>query len=365
MQYDANKKILMIAALGLGDDGMSFASCRLRDEWQENGVPLHIVDFFDNGGSGVGVSAANKIRATFINKALAKKHIIDCDAVYFTPKLSPLGFISLISYYKMCLKHNKPYTLHIHGRALIDTYKNHKWIRKYIKKYVGLAKCTIALTNKLKEEMHTLFGCGNFDVVGNFAQDSIMLKENDFDKKTTVIKKKPMQICYMSNVIESKGIFDLIDAIGSDENFVLKVAGRIFPNEKNRFEKCLQEHSNVEYIGFVSDEQKKELLMESAVFCLPTRYPTEAQPIALIEALCMGCIIVATDLPGIVDTLGENYPKELFVEKDAEEIKSVLGAIYQSPENFYDRIHQNLKEYQAEFSLKSFAEKIYGCVIDD
>ena len=190
MIYNANKKILMIAALGKGDDGMSFASCRLRDEWQENEVPLHIVDFFDNGGSGVGVSAINKIKATFKNKTLAKKYIKDCDAVYFTPKLSPLGFISLISYYKMCLKNNKPYTLHIHGRALIDTYNNHKWIRKYIRKYIGLAKSTIALTQKLKEEMYELFGCGSFDVVGNFAQDSIMLKEAEYGEKINIIKKQ-------------------------------------------------------------------------------------------------------------------------------------------------------------------------------
>ncbi len=364
MQYDVNKKILMIAALGKGDDGMSFASCRLRDEWQENGVKLHIVDFFDNGGSGVGVSAINKIKATFINKALARKYIKDCDAVYFTPKLSPLGFMSLISYYKMCLKNNKPYTLHIHGRALIDTYINHKWIRKYIRKYIGLAKSTIALTEKLKEEMYELFGCGKFDVVGNFAQDSIMLKEDEYSEKINFIKNRPMQICYMSNVIESKGIFDLIEAVGSDERFALKVAGRVFPNEKIRFEKYLKEHSNVEYIGFVSNEEKKNLLMESAVFCLPTRYPTEAQPIALIEALCMGCIIVSTDLPGIVDTLGERYPKELFVEKDAQEIKAVLEKIYKNPDDIYQRIHENIENYQREFSLKNFAEKIYGCVFD-
>ena len=168
----------------------------------------------------------------------------------------------------------------------------------------------------------------------------------------------------MSNVIESKGIFDLIEAIGSDERYVLKIAGRIFPNEKIRFEKCLKEHSNVEFIGFVSNEEKKKLLMESAVFCLPTRYPTEAQPIALIEALCMGCIIVATDLPGIVDTLGETYPKELFVEKDAQEIKSVLEKLYDKPDDIYQRIHDNIENYQKEFSLKNFAKKIYGCVFN-
>ncbi len=362
MSYDNTKKILMIAAFGRGDDGMSFASCKLRDEWQASGVPILSVDFFENGGSGVGVSAKDKIQATFKNKRLAKAYIKDCGAVYFTPKLSPLGFISLISYYKMCLKHNKPYTLHIHGRALIDTYKNNKWIRGYIRKYIDAAHSNIALTSRLKEEMHELFGCGKFEVVGNFAQDEMMLNPEALPEKKEIINKKPMQICYMSNVIESKGIFELIEAVGGDERFSLKVAGRVFTDEKKRFDKYLDTYKNIEYLGFVTSDEKKKLLMESAVFCLPTRYPTEAQPISLIEALCMGCVIVATDLPGIVDTLGESYPKELFVEKAAKEIKNVLEMVYNNPENFYKKVSVNLSDYHKDFSLSKFAEKIYECV---
>ena len=74
MTYDNKKKILMIAAFGRGDDGMSFATCRLREAWQAAGVPVSSVDFFDNGGSGVGVSALNKIKATFINKRPREKN---------------------------------------------------------------------------------------------------------------------------------------------------------------------------------------------------------------------------------------------------------------------------------------------------
>jgi glycosyltransferase involved in cell wall biosynthesis len=363
MSYDKSKKILMIAAFGRGDDGMSFASCVLRDEWRAQGLNPDIVDFFENGGSGVGVSAQNKIRATFKNRKLARGYIKDCDAVYFTPKLSPLGFISLVSYYKMCIKHKKPYTLHIHGRALIDTYNNHKWIRRYIRKYIGLAHSNIALTGKLKDEMYELFGCGKFDVAGNFAQDDVMLRPDEIEAKRKIAKSQPLSICYMSNVIESKGIFDLIDAVGGDEKYTLKIAGRVFPDEKARFEKYLEKYGNIEFLGFVTKDEKRRLLMESAVFCLPTRYPTEAQPISIIESLCMGGMILSTDLPGIVDTLGENYPKELYVQKDAADIRRALSLIYENPHEMFERVNANLAEYQKEFSVVRFAQNIYGCVV--
>ncbi len=352
----------MIAAFGKGDDGMSFASCTLRDEWQENNVPVTCVDFFDNGGAGVGVSAINKIRSTFANKRLATELMDDCDAVYFTPKLSLLGFISLIGYYKLCIKKDKPYSLHIHGRALIDTYNRYVWLRPIIRKYISKAKCNIALTTKLKDEMLTLFKCGHFDVVGNFAQDTMMLNEDEKQEKLEVVNNTPMQICYMSNIIESKGIFELIYAVGSNEHYTLKIAGRVFPDEKERFEECLKSHENIEYLGFVTAQQKRQLLMESAVFCLPTRYPTEAQPIALIEALCMGCIIVATNLPGIVDTLGEKYPNFLYVEKDILTIRITLANIFKNKLKMYNKISPLLNSYQEQFSLEIFARKIHDCV---
>jgi glycosyltransferase involved in cell wall biosynthesis len=363
MNYSTDKKILMIAALGKGDDGMSFASCALRDSWQEIGVPIDCVDFFDNGGSGVGVSKINKIRATFINKSLAKKHINNCDAVYFTPKLSPLGFISLISYYKMCLKYGKPYTLHIHGRALIDTYKKNKWLQPLIRKYISKAHCNIALTSKLRDEMYELFGCGNFKVVGNFAEDALMLKKDEKDKKREIVESDPLSICYMSNVIESKGIFELIEAIGSNDKYSLKIAGRVFPDEKIRFDECLKKYDNIEYLGFVTKDEKRKLLMESTVFCLPTRYPTEAQPISIIESLCMGGIVVATPLPGIVDTLGEDYPDKLYVEKDTKEIAECMDYIYNHRLEIYDTLDNKLEDYQQQFSLDEFAKKIYDCVV--
>lgn len=362
MKYSTDKKILMIAAFGKGNDGMMFASCALRDSFIEAGVPINCVDFFENGGSGVGVSNINKVKATFLNFNLAKKYIDNCDAVYFTPKLSVLGFISLIRYYKLCIKYGKPYTLHIHGRALIDTYKNNKWLQPLIRKYISKAHCNIALTSKLRDEMYELFGCGNFKVVGNFAEDELMLRDDEKTIKREIVESDPLQICYMSNVIESKGIFELIDAVGGNNKYRLKIAGRVFPDEKSRFDECLRKYDNIEYLGFVTKDEKRKLLMDSTVFCLPTRYPTEAQPIAIIESLCMGGIVVATPLPGIVDTLGEDYPQKLYVEKDTNEIKECMDYIYNHRVEIYGEINGKLINYQNQFSLKEFAKKIFDCV---
>ena len=46
----------------------------------------------------------------------------------------------------------------------------------------------------------------------------------------------------------------------------------------------------VQYFGFVSGAQKNQLLREADLFCFPTYYENENQPVNLIEAMAFGHI---------------------------------------------------------------------------
>lgn len=352
----------MIGALGQGKDGMSQATIVLKDAWQRMGISLDIVDFFDNGGSGVGVKAKDKILATFRNKRLASKYIKNVSSVYMTPKLSLLGYISCITYFKMCIKHDVPFTLHFHGRAFSKTYNKYPFLRPAIRKYAKLAACNIALTQSLKDEILDSGIGGKWAIVGNYAQDFMMLDVADIEYKKQVYLNKPLKICYLSNIIESKGIFELMEAVSCDERFNLLIAGRIFPDEKIRFDELLARSSNIDYLGFVSGDEKHEMLKSSAIMALPTQYPTEAQPISLIEGICMGCIIIATTHIGIMDTLGKDYPIELFVERDTKDIKDRLNSLYETDCRQGMYVLDNLIKYQKEFSVDKYANAIHDCM---
>jgi glycosyltransferase involved in cell wall biosynthesis len=69
----------------------------------------------------------------------------------------------------------------------------------------------------------------------------------------------------------------------------------------------------VKHFGFVSGDEKCRLLREADLFCFPTHYLGENQPVNLIEAMAFGLPIVTTrwrslpeilppDYPGLVDT---------------------------------------------------------------
>jgi glycosyltransferase involved in cell wall biosynthesis len=69
------------------------------------------------------------------------------------------------------------------------------------------------------------------------------------------------------------------------------------------------EHAgNVEYLGFVSGERKEQILREADVFCFPTCYFGENQPVNLIEAMAFGLPIVTTRWRSLPEMLPPDYP---------------------------------------------------------
>jgi len=63
----------------------------------------------------------------------------------------------------------------------------------------------------------------------------------------------------------------------------------------------------VDYLGFVSGQKKNELLREADLFCFPTFYQNENQPVNLIEAMAFGLPILTTRWRSIPELFPSNY----------------------------------------------------------
>src|SRR5207248_4725312 len=91
----------------------------------------------------------------------------------------------------------------------------------------------------------------------------------------------------------------------------LLVAGTfVSPREKAQFDLLLAAPGAaecLEYFGFVSGEQKHRLLREADLFCFPTYYENENQPVNLIEAMAFGLPILTTRWRSIPELFPANY----------------------------------------------------------
>ena len=103
------------------------------------------------------------------------------------------------------------------------------------------------------------------------------------------------------------------------------VGGFQSPAHEMAFLNKIKNEKGIIYYGkFVAGEEKKALYLKSHVFCLPTYYPYEGQPISILEAYATGCVVVATLHSGIPDVFCDGQNGYAVEKKSADSIRSVL-----------------------------------------
>jgi len=119
------------------------------------------------------------------------------------------------------------------------------------------------------------------------------------------------RVLYLGLCCRSKGTFDLVAAHAllaarTPGHFHLTLAGGSASAEEARDlrkELARLPAGSAEWVGFADDARKRELFRIADVFCFPTRYPHEGQPLVLVEALAHDVRIVTTRwraIPGML-----------------------------------------------------------------
>lgn len=120
----------------------------------------------------------------------------------------------------------------------------------------------------------------------------------------------PCKLLYLGLCNEEKGLFELLEALAIAHArqpgcFHLTVAGHFLSQEdEQRFRQLAAPLGTaVRYVGFAGEHTKHALMREADVFCFPTHYPHEGQPLVLLEALAHDLPIVTTRwraIPGML-----------------------------------------------------------------
>jgi glycosyltransferase involved in cell wall biosynthesis len=131
-----------------------------------------------------------------------------------------------------------------------------------------------------------------------------------------------VRVLYLAHCIAAKGLFDACEGVllvnrdmraaGIPLTFKLTIAGGFMdPAERRRFDDLLKtaEGQNVlNYIGFVNEEAKAQALRAADIFCFPTYYDSENQPVSLLEAMAFGLPILTTRWRSLPELLPPGYP---------------------------------------------------------
>ena len=130
-----------------------------------------------------------------------------------------------------------------------------------------------------------------------------------------------VKILYLAHCTREKGLFDTLSAAAllnerltnsrSPLSVRLLVAGGfVTAEEEADFKRIMGQPgmaSMVHYFGFVSGEQKSLLLRDADLFCFPTYFQNENQPVNLIEAMAFGLPILTTRWRSLPELFPADY----------------------------------------------------------
>ena len=179
-----------------------------------------------------------------------------------------------------------------------------------------------------------------------------------------------VKVLFLAHCMEEKGIFDAMRAVvlanrtlaeqNSSVRMKLMAAGTfVTPSERATFNKLMagpEFETAVEYLGFVSGEGKLCALEESDLFCFPTYYLGENQPVNLIEAMAFGLPIVTTRWRSLSEMFASDYPGLVSIKSPDRIAAAMLNLM--SRETGEDLRRMFLARYTMEAHLIKLAEAL-------
>jgi glycosyltransferase involved in cell wall biosynthesis len=145
---------------------------------------------------------------------------------------------------------------------------------------------------------------------------------------------RPTRLLYVGACVREKGVFDLLTALAlanqrEPRRFQLTVAGA-FASEADAHAFRTQAEplgaGVVRHVGFVDPTERGQLFSDADIFCFPTAYAHEGQPLVLIEALAADLSIITTRWRAIPGMLPPGHV--VYVEPHRpDQIAAALGAV--------------------------------------
>lgn len=356
-------KILFIAPIPPPVNGQSKASKVLLDALRQDKHDISIVNLSKNSLK----NGFNSIGRVFdVIKILMEvwRKRKNNDIIYVSLAESFLGNIRDILIYIICYKSRYKICVHMLGGAGMREILDGKGFQKKINYFLLEKVGGVIVEGPVSFETFSKVIDGDkIHIVPNFAED--FLFANDGEIKAKFSDKDIIQILYLSNLIPGKGYAELVDGyielsgVLKNQVNIAFVGGFESQESENKFLGKIKNYDGLNYLGkFIDGEKKRELYCKAHVFCLPTYYPYEGQPISILEAYATGCVVITSDHSGIPFIFSDKKNGFVVDKKSISSIKEVIEYVL-SHKNQLEGIAFNNRND----ALEKYRTSIYQCAI--
>ena len=319
-----NTDLVLVGPLPPPHSGQALMFKTLVDELERRRARFRVVNLAGCGKDRGGRATAWRINEYFV---ILLKFV--CKAagfhktVYITIAQSRIGFWRdfLMIWFSWCMRHR--IVCHLHGGNYDNFYRQQPaWMQGLVRATLLRSHALLVLGDRLKQmydfeprlrpKLQVVPNGLPFEIPGSVPA-----------KQLPANGEKPIQIMFLSNLIESKGYSDVLEAVrilvrefGMSAQchfcgeFLMNAAddgyGKTAKNVRETFDQFVQSNGlskSVFFHGVVTGDKKLRLLEQAHFFVLPTRYNNEGQPISIIEAIAYATVVLATNYRAIPDTV--------------------------------------------------------------
>ena len=166
---------------------------------------------------------------------------------------------------------------------------------------------------------------------------------------------------YLSRITESKGVFELISAFEvlheKFPNIKLNFYGPVDSKINDIFYEKINKSRNIKYLGTVKPSDAPKSLSNNQVFVLPTYYPGECFPGALIDSFYAGLPIITTDWKSNSEIVKDGYNGILVKPKDYISLSCAMELMVVNPPLVH-MLSQNSYASYAEYSYEKISNSL-------
>ena len=178
------------------------------------------------------------------------------------------------------------------------------------------------------------------------------------------------RLLFLSNLIESKGVFVLLDALkilkDKGYSFICDfVGGETKEIDAKRFSDEVEKRGLNEialYHGRKYGEEKETAFEQSDVFVFPTYYPNETFGLVNLEAMSHKKPVVSTNEGGIPDVIKDGENGLIAERKDSESLAQCIGRLLDSEELRQRMGEDGYKKLKEAFTEEKFEANLLQIV---
>ncbi len=245
-----------------------------------------------------------------------------------------------------------PVLLHLHGgRFLLEEIPS-RLVKFAAARLLNGANRTVVLSDHEKNLFGEKWNGKSIDVLENAVEIELNFSISDKVKNS---------IIFLGRLNESKGLDEIIGAfrILSEEKIAFQF--RCFgtgPAEKKFVEKMEEILQDRFYFGGIVDGvQARAELRKADIFLLPSRHG-EGLPIAMLEAMTAGCIVIASDMASIGTVIEDGHNGYMIEPFNYSQLADRLRHILSDEEASADIRNNARTTVETEHNIQGYTAKL-------